>query len=272
MASESRKQAARRPRPPLPRPASGSTSKSACRSCPRSEAKSLSHEIFDPEVGDRAGHRSADQELHRKVIDFLGVLVVVRPLRQNPALREHVTDRPGHRLEPVARTCLFRARRHGRKRGAGRSNPHHRIAADHIRSASTAFAVLVIPELRKFGWATSDRVDHVANVAIIVPEVDRRLEERMLVTLDRERRRAQVEQPPVGQAAAPAIGPRARGKNGRGRRAVAASESLAVARSADRTAAPTCSTDSPPGQPSRKSDQSGFLRRISTVFSPSYSP
>ena len=107
VASESRKQAASRPSPPLPRPASGSSSKSACKSWPMSEAKSLAHELLDLKVGDGVGQRPADQELHRQVIDLLGVLVVVGPLGQQPALGEQVADRAGHRLEPLARAGLL---------------------------------------------------------------------------------------------------------------------------------------------------------------------
>ena len=45
--------------------------------------------------------RAADQELHRQVVDLLGVRPVVGRLREQPALGKQVAERPGHRLEPL---------------------------------------------------------------------------------------------------------------------------------------------------------------------------
>ena len=52
--------------------------------------------------------RPADQELHRQVVDLLGVRPVVRLLGPEPALGEHVADRAGDGLEPLARVGLLR--------------------------------------------------------------------------------------------------------------------------------------------------------------------
>ena len=79
------KQAASRPRPPLPRPASGSVLGEPGQSSP-SRSSSFLDERLDQQVGDVVGERAADQELHREVIDPLGVLAVVGLLRLEPAL------------------------------------------------------------------------------------------------------------------------------------------------------------------------------------------
>ena len=47
--------------------------------------------------------RSADEELHRQVIDPLGVLALVRLLRLQPALRQQVAQGEGDGLEALAR-------------------------------------------------------------------------------------------------------------------------------------------------------------------------
>ena len=80
----------------------------------------LPHDRLDPEVEDVVGQRPADQELHRQVVDLLGVGAIIGRVRLQPALREHVAERPGHGLEPLARVGLAPAGRRGRRPGAAR--------------------------------------------------------------------------------------------------------------------------------------------------------
>ena len=47
--------------------------------------------------------RAADEKLHRKVVDALGVFALVGVLGEHPALREDVADGAGKRLEAFAR-------------------------------------------------------------------------------------------------------------------------------------------------------------------------
>ena len=96
------KQAASRPRPPLPRPASGSCSTSSSQSRPGLARRALDATV-EHQVGDVVGQRAADQELHRQVIDALRVFPMIGAQRQRPALRQHVTHRTGRRLEGLAR-------------------------------------------------------------------------------------------------------------------------------------------------------------------------
>ena len=56
------------------------------------------------EVGDVVRQRAADEELHREVVDALGVLARVRLLGADPSLREDVADGPRDRLVVFART------------------------------------------------------------------------------------------------------------------------------------------------------------------------
>ena len=53
----------------------------------------LSDERVDHQVGDVVGQRPADEELHRQVIDALGILAVIGLFRLEPALGEQVADR-----------------------------------------------------------------------------------------------------------------------------------------------------------------------------------
>ena len=58
---------------------------------------------------DRVVHqRAAEQEFHRKVVHALRVLLLVRPLGQQPALGDHVAQRARHRFELLARRRLER--------------------------------------------------------------------------------------------------------------------------------------------------------------------
>ncbi len=62
--------------------------------------------LLDLEVVDRVGQRPADEELHRQVVNLLGVLLVVGAVGQQPSLREQIAERPGQGLEPLARAGL----------------------------------------------------------------------------------------------------------------------------------------------------------------------
>ncbi len=46
--------------------------------------------------------RPPSEKLHRKIIEPLRVLLLVSLLGQQPALRQDVADRPGHRLKAIA--------------------------------------------------------------------------------------------------------------------------------------------------------------------------
>ena len=102
MAIESRKQAARRPSPPLPRPASGSCFEHA-EPIEVLLLDGLPGDGVEQEVRDIVGQRAADEKLHREVIDALGVLALVGVLGEQPALREDVPDGAGNGLEAFSR-------------------------------------------------------------------------------------------------------------------------------------------------------------------------
>src|SRR5262245_18841494 len=103
VAIESRKHAARRPSPPLPRPASGSCSRMSSQSrsfCSTTRAATGSSKRFFYVVSERA----TDQELQREVVDPLRVLPGVRFLGLDPSLGEHVPNGAGEGLETLAST------------------------------------------------------------------------------------------------------------------------------------------------------------------------
>ena len=102
VAIESRKQAASRPRPPLPSPASGSCSSRPSQSS-RFSADDLPGDRLEQQVHDVVRERAADQELHRQVVDALRVLALVGLLGADPPLRQHVAHRARDRLEALAR-------------------------------------------------------------------------------------------------------------------------------------------------------------------------
>src|SRR5262249_33283159 len=54
---------------------------------------------IEEEVRDVVGQGAADEELHREIVDALGVLALVGILRKYPALREDVPHRVGECLE-----------------------------------------------------------------------------------------------------------------------------------------------------------------------------
>jgi hypothetical protein len=62
----------------------------------------VSRDRFEQQVRDVVIERSSDQELHRQVIDALGVLAVVGLFCPHPSLREHIAHRAGEGLEPLA--------------------------------------------------------------------------------------------------------------------------------------------------------------------------
>ena len=102
MAMESRKHAAKRPSPPLPRPASGSCSSSSSR-VNLLLLRRFPDDRVEQEIGDVIGERAPDQVLHREIVDALGVLPRVVFFGADPALRQEVAHRAGQRLEPFAR-------------------------------------------------------------------------------------------------------------------------------------------------------------------------
>ena len=104
---DSMKHAASRPSPPLPRPASGSCSKISASLRPLSLAAAFD-QGREHQVRDVVRQRPADQELHREVVDLLGIDPVVLSLGPDPALGEHVADGGGHGLELLAGPGLLR--------------------------------------------------------------------------------------------------------------------------------------------------------------------
>ena len=102
VAMESRKHAARRPSPPLPRPASGSCSSRPSQSRPFSSTACLTSG-FEEEVQDVVGQGAPDQELHGEVVDALGVLALVGLLGAQPPLREDVPHGAGDGLVALPR-------------------------------------------------------------------------------------------------------------------------------------------------------------------------
>ena len=103
VASESMKQAARRPRPPLPRPASGSSSRRRVE-IPALAVERALNEWGGGQVDDVVVQRAPEQELHRQVVDALGVGLLACQSRLHPAVRHQVADEPCNRLEPLTRT------------------------------------------------------------------------------------------------------------------------------------------------------------------------
>src|SRR5262249_23691842 len=62
----------------------------------------LPNKFFNPEVDNVIDQRSADEKLHRQIVDLLGILLIVRLLRQQPALGEQVAQRASDCFEPLA--------------------------------------------------------------------------------------------------------------------------------------------------------------------------
>ena len=66
-------------------------------------ASGLSDQRIEQKISDVVGQRAADEELHRKVVEALGIAWVVGLLGEHPSLRKDVPHRAGKGLEPVAR-------------------------------------------------------------------------------------------------------------------------------------------------------------------------
>ena len=60
---------------------------------------------IEQKIGDVVGQRSADEELHREVVQPFRVLLFVGLLRQKPSLGKNVAHRAGNRLKAIARRC-----------------------------------------------------------------------------------------------------------------------------------------------------------------------
>ena len=108
VAIESRKQAARRPSPPFPNPASGSCSMRPSQSRLFCGGDFL-REGIEQKIGDIVGERPPDQKLHRQIVDPLRVLPVIGALGQNPTLRQHIPHRTRGGLEALAWPGSFRS-------------------------------------------------------------------------------------------------------------------------------------------------------------------
>ena len=102
---ESRKQAARRPSPPLPSPASGSCSKS-CRQIDPFLPHGLLGNVLEQQVGHIISERAADQELHREVVNAFRILVFVCLFGFHPTLGQDVADRARERFKSRTRVRI----------------------------------------------------------------------------------------------------------------------------------------------------------------------
>ena len=96
----SMKQAASRPRPPLPSAASGSHLRSSERPTPRSPS-AASNTLQQAHIVQRVGEQPADQEFEREIIDPLAAGVVDLLFRRQPAVHDAVAQRQRRRLVPV---------------------------------------------------------------------------------------------------------------------------------------------------------------------------
>ena len=98
----SMKQAASRPRPPLPSAASGSHLRKSARSTPRSPS-AASNIGQQPHIVQRVGEQPADQEFEREVIDPLA------RRRRSSASRPSASGARCGRAAPARRPCTSRA-------------------------------------------------------------------------------------------------------------------------------------------------------------------
>ena len=99
VAIESRKQAARRPSPPLPNPASGSCSRQS-EPVEVVSAERMLRERIEQQIRDIVCERAADEKLHREIVDALWVFAFVGAFRADPALRKDVANRAGEGFKP----------------------------------------------------------------------------------------------------------------------------------------------------------------------------
>ncbi len=109
------KQAASRPRPPLPSAASGSQLAQLGEADAEIAERGLEHRQ-QAHIVQRVGEQPADQEFEREVIDPLAAGVVALLLRRQPAVHDAVAQRQRRGLVPVAlwspcrRPCRWQAR------------------------------------------------------------------------------------------------------------------------------------------------------------------
>jgi len=61
------------------------------------------HPLGQPQIGDRVFQQPTEQELHRQIVDPLGVGVIGRPDRFEPAVHDLVADRIRQRHPPVVK-------------------------------------------------------------------------------------------------------------------------------------------------------------------------
>ena len=99
----SMKQAARRPRPPLPSAASGSSSRSLSRSTPSSASASRIASVR-PRLVSASTQQPADQKFEREIVNAPPVFLIIALRRREPRRNEPVAGRKRGRDEPVART------------------------------------------------------------------------------------------------------------------------------------------------------------------------
>ena len=90
----SRKQAAKRPRPPLPKPASGSSSNNF-HPLPAVLVEGPLDYGIEHEIHDVVAERAADEKLDRDIVDPLRILARIGLIRAQPALRKNVSHRAG---------------------------------------------------------------------------------------------------------------------------------------------------------------------------------
>lgn len=99
-AVESNKQAARRPNPPLPKPASGSCSRSSYQSS--FSRLTTSFTIGSSrKVGNVVRQRSAEEKLHREIVEVLAILALIGLFRKQPSLRGNIAHGAGRGLETL---------------------------------------------------------------------------------------------------------------------------------------------------------------------------
>ena len=96
----SMKQAASRPRPPLPSAASGSHLRRSDKRDAEIAERGLEHRQ-QAHIVQRVGEQPADQEFQAEVIDPLAPGVVALPFRSQPVMHDAVAQRQRRRLVPV---------------------------------------------------------------------------------------------------------------------------------------------------------------------------
>ena len=96
------KQAASRPRPPLPSAASGSIRRRSVE-VDAELVERLAHRLGDAEIGQRVEQQPADQELERQIVDALAPVGVDAGGGFEPAVDDDVAGGEGDREKPVAR-------------------------------------------------------------------------------------------------------------------------------------------------------------------------